>query len=241
GQRQLQHFEVIGSAQDELLGLGLAGRAELLVVREGYLQRAAHVAHTGRDGAVVVVFFEAGRAFDVVGRERVAHASLEAAPAGGLVHHHVVIANRVGRAERRTHGGVQVAERERVDIGEVLRRDIGLAAQVEAAERFVIQADGGLAAKQAVALFAFAVAGAEAAFQYEHRRQAVAQVFGATQAPARAALDAVGHADAGLVVATILRAVDIVGANFASLIGDPDVNQAVQGHRRLSVRGAADT
>ncbi|KAG0929490.1 hypothetical protein G6F31_017335 [Rhizopus arrhizus] len=176
-------------------------------------------AHASRDGAVVFLGLEAGRAFDVIGRERIAHAALEAAPDRGLVHDHVVIANRVGRAEGHTHVRVQIVQRERVDVAEVLGGDVGLTAQFEQTPLVAAQADGGLAAEQAVALRTVAVIGREAAFQREDRRQAVAQVFRAAQAEAGSVLDAVVHADPGLVITAIHATIRIGGAHLAALVG----------------------
>ncbi|MOA26492.1 hypothetical protein D3C78_1472890 [compost metagenome] len=98
------------------------------------------------------------------------------------------------------------------------------------------QADRGLAAEQAVALRAVAVIGREAAFQSEDRRQAVAQVFRAAQAKTRTVLDAVVHADPGVVVAAIHATVRIGGADLAALIGHAQVNDAVQGDGRFRLR-----
>src|SRR5690606_35066057 len=134
---------------------------------------------------------------------------LEAAERRGLVHDHVVIANRVSSAKRGTHGGAQVAQRERIDVSKVLRSDVRLAAQIQLTPRFATQTDGGLTTEQAIALLAVTVAGAETAFQHEHSLQAITQVFRTTQTPARAALDTVGHTDAGTIVTTVLTTIGI--------------------------------
>ncbi|MDT4837760.1 hypothetical protein FQZ97_715010 [compost metagenome] len=241
GQRQLDHFEVIRAADDELLRLRLVRLAVLHVVRQGQLQGAVVVLHASGPGAVVVLGLEAGGAFDVVGRERIAHAALEAVPVRGLVHDHVVVADGVGRAERHAHVGVQVVERERIDVAEVLGRDVGLAAQFEQAPFDVAQADGGLAAEHAATLRTVAVIGREAAFQREDRRQAVAQVFRTAQTPARTVLDAVVHAHTGSVVAAIQAPIGVGRADFAALVGQAQVDDAIQRHRGFGIRRAGHT
>ncbi|KAG1530056.1 hypothetical protein G6F50_017574 [Rhizopus delemar] len=80
-------------------------------------------------------------------------------------------------------------------------------------------ADGGLAAEQAAALARLAVGRVEAAFQREHGAQAVAQVFRAAQAEAGSVLDAVVHADPGLVITAIHATIRIGGAHLAALVG----------------------
>lgn len=165
----------------------------------------------------------------VIGAERVAQAELETAERRGLVHDHVVVADRVGGAEGSAHVGLAVAGAERIDRAEVLRGDVGLAAKFQQAPRIALQADGGLTAEQAAALARLAVGRVEAAFQREHGAQAVAQVFGAAQAPARTAGHAVGHADLRFLVAVI--ALDALEAHAG-------VDQAVQGHRGFSMRHA---
>src|SRR5690606_5113835 len=193
-------FEVVGCAQDELLGLRLARIQELLVIRQSDIQRAVVVTHTSGHCTAVIASFEFARTVYIIHVERVTDTGLETAPGRGLIHHHVVVANRVSGAERRTHGGVQVAEREGINAREVLRSDVGLTTQVQTAPAFALQTDGGLTTKQAITLAAVTVAGAETAFQHEHSLQAITQIFGATQTPARTALDTVGHADTRLVV-----------------------------------------
>ncbi|MNL55556.1 hypothetical protein D3C87_1789790 [compost metagenome] len=78
-----------------------------------------------------------------------------------------------------------------------------MAAQFQQTKLVAVQAHRGLAAEQAVTLRAVAVVSRKAAFQREDRRQAVAQVFRAAQAKTRTVLDAVVHADPGVVVAAI--------------------------------------
>src|SRR5690606_26383819 len=203
GQRELDHFEVVRSADavrtrggvDFVLQLVVAGVQ--LVVRQSDVQRAIHVAQTGGDATDVVGGAEADAiaAGAIINAERVANAELEAAVGRGLVHDHVVPANRVHRAEGHADVGLTEASAERIDRAEVLRGDVGLTTEVQTAPAVALQTDGGLTAEQAAALGGVTVAGVETAFQLEHGLQAVTQIFGATQAPARTVLHAVDHAD----------------------------------------------
>ena len=86
--------------------------------------------------------------------------------------------DRVGRAKGRADVGLAVAGAERIDRAEVLRGDVGLAAEFQEAPGIALQADGGLAAEQTAALARLAVGRVEAAFQREDGAQAIAQVFG---------------------------------------------------------------
>ncbi|MNQ93541.1 hypothetical protein D3C85_1090130 [compost metagenome] len=172
-----------------------------------------------------------GVADGVVRAERVADARLETAHAGGLVQDHVVQAHRVGAAERGAHVGGVVADRERVDRTKVLRGQVGLAAEFQAAPGIAVQAHGGLTAEQAVALQRLAVHGAEPAFQGEHGAQAVAQILGAAQAEARAAAHALHAAEAALRLAV----------EFHVLVADTGIDQAVQRHGVGGLRSAGKT
>src|SRR5690606_32792210 len=131
--------------------------------------------------------------------ERVADAKLEAAVRRGLVHDHVVVANGVGSAQSHADVGLAKAGAERIDRAEVLRRDVGLTTEVQTAPAFALQTDRGLTTEQATALSGVAVARVEAAFELEHGLQAVTQIFGATQAPARTVLHAIDHAETAAV------------------------------------------
>ncbi|CPM73382.1 Uncharacterised protein [Bordetella pertussis] len=81
------------------------------------------------------------------------------------------------------------------------------------------QADGGLAAEQAAALFGVAGLVVEAGLESEHGLQAVTEVFGAFQAPPRAAADAAGRADMALLEAV---------GSLDLFIADARVDQAIQ-------------
>ncbi|MNI31786.1 hypothetical protein D3C73_856780 [compost metagenome] len=233
-QRQLDHFEVVGAGNRPRLGRGVVAQligGVQLVVGGGHVQRAVDVAQAGGDGARVVGGLEAGLRGGGVRRvERVAHAKLEAAERRGRVLHHVVVADGVGGAEGHAHVGLAVAAAERIDGCQVLRRDVGLTAEFQQAPRIGLQADGGLAAEQAAALARCAVTRIEAAFQREHGAQAVAQIFGAAQAPTRAARHAVGHADLRFVITVALDA----------LVANTGIDQTVQGHRGFSLGHAGD-
>src|SRR3546814_1790691 len=105
---------------------------------------------------------------------------------------------------------------------EVLRGDVGLATEVQTAPAVALQADGGLATEQAATLGRLAVTRIETAFQLEHGLQAVTQIFGATQTPARTILHAVDHAYTAAVKVT--RTADLV-------VADTGIDDAVQRHR----------
>src|SRR5690606_6356320 len=198
--------------------------------RQGNVQRAVDVTQTGGDGARVVGGAVAA-ARVVVSVERVANAKLEAAVRRGLVHDHVVVANRVGGAQADADVGLGEAGAERVDRAEVLRRDVGLATEVQTAPAVALQTDGGLTTEQAAALGGVTVGGAEAAFQLEHGLQAVTQIFGATQAPARTVLHAVDHAETAAVKTVAL---DLV-------VADTGIDDAVQRHRGFCLGHTGET
>ncbi|CUI89408.1 Uncharacterised protein [Achromobacter kerstersii] len=216
GGGQLHDFQVIRHAQRVLARRGVAvdGGAAVgtvqLVVRQRNVQRALHIAQASGDAARVVGGAEARLISSrVVGVERVADAEFKSVHRRGAVHDHVVPAHGVGRAETQAQVGLGVAGVEGIDVGQVVRADRGLAAEVQLAPGVVGQADGGLAAEQAARLSALAVGGVEPAFQLEDGAQAVAQIFGTTHAPAGAGLDAVDHAE---LATTVAIALDLVVA-----------------------------
>src|SRR5690606_20123954 len=206
-QVSLDDFEVVGSAQVPCLdgrvlatvnssgvadnrttqGVGTnTGRAVFSsstldlerVVRQSNSQGAVCVAKTGRDGTLVGVisarFFPLLAAVNV---ERVADAELEAREVRGLIHDHVVIANRVHSGESCAHVGLSKAQTERIDGAEVLRANVGLTTEVQLTPSVASQTQSGLTTEQAVTLSVFAGTQIEAAFQLEHSAQAVAQIF----------------------------------------------------------------
>ena len=192
---QLDHLEIVSAADGVLLHprIGFAAGAIVVgveaIVRQGQVDRSVQVLQAGGQHAVVPGGGEVAVVVQrVVRAERITDAELETLQAGRLVQHHVVQAHGVGGAECRAHVRRVVAHRERVDRAEELRRQVGLAAEFQAAPRIAVQAHRGLAAEQAAALQRVAVERAEAGLQVEHGAQAVAQVFAAAQAEARAAL-----------------------------------------------------
>src|SRR5690606_12696687 len=241
GQSQLHDFEVVRSA-DRVhtrggvnFVLSLLVRSVQLIVRQSDVQGAVHVAQAGGDATNVVGGTEAnaiGVAGVVVNAERVADAELEAAVRRGLVHDHVVVANGVGSAQANADVGLGEAGAERIDRAEVLRRDVGLTTEVQTAPAVALQTDGGLTTEQTAALGGVTVAGAEAAFQLEHGLQAVTQIFGATQAPARTVLHAVDHADAAAAIPAV--ALDLV-------VADTGIDDAVQRHRGFCLGHTGET
>ncbi|MNI58724.1 hypothetical protein D3C73_1138490 [compost metagenome] len=173
-----------------------------MVVRQRNVQRALHVAQAGGDAARVVGGAEARLVgVRVVRVERVTDPEFKAIHRRRAVHDHVVPAHGVGRAETQAQVGLGIAGVEGVDVGQVVRADRGLAAEVQLAPGVVGQADGGLATEQAARLAALAVGGVKAAFQLEDGAQPIAQIFGSAQAPAGAGLDTVDHAELATAVA----------------------------------------
>ncbi|MNS61104.1 hypothetical protein D3C72_941210 [compost metagenome] len=235
--RQLHDFKVVRTADDVFLDASRALAADAIVCRieavigRSQVQGAVHVLHANGQHAVVVAGGEAGLrgvADGVIGAERIADAGLEAAQAGGLIQHHVVQAHRVGAAERRAHVGGVVADRERVDRTEVLRRQVRLTTEFQTAPGIAVQAHGGLTTEQAAVLRRLAVHGTEAAFQGEHGAQAVAQIFRAAQAETRTAADTLNAAKTALLGPIELHL----------LVADTRVDQAVQRYGVGGLRGA---
>ncbi|KAG1245099.1 hypothetical protein G6F65_021425 [Rhizopus arrhizus] len=105
---------------------------------------------------------------------------------------------------------------------------VRLTAEFQAAPRIAVQAHGGLTAEQAAILQRLAVHGTETAFQREHGAQAVAQIFRAAQAEARAAAHALHTAEAALRHPIELHL----------LVADTGVDQAVQRYGVGGLRGA---
>src|SRR5690606_38989088 len=127
--------------------------------------------------------------------------------------------------------GLAEAGAERCDRAEVLRGDVGLTTEVQTSPAVALQTDGGLATEQASTLGRRAVTRVETAFQLQQRLQAVTQLAGATQAPARTVLHAVDHADTAAIKTVAL---DLV-------VADTGVDDAVQRHRGFCLGHTGET
>ncbi|MOA16337.1 hypothetical protein D3C78_1365480 [compost metagenome] len=149
-----------------------------------------------------------------------------------MVHDHVVVADGVGRAQANADVGLAEAGAERVDRAEVLRRDVGLATEVQLAPAVAGQTDGGLTTEQAAVLSRLAVTRIKARFQLENSAQAVTQIFRTTQTPARTVLDAVDHAETAAI--GIASTADLV-------VAEARVDDAVQGDRRFCLGDTGKT
>src|SRR5690606_1545350 len=168
-----------------------------------------------------------------VAGERVVQAQLEARELGRLVHDHVVVADAVDGAEGRPDRSLAPVGAEGAgNARQVLAGDSRLAAEIKLATGRGLQADGCLATEHAVALRA--IAQVEAVFKNEHSLKAFAQIFGALQAPAVAAHDAIGHAGIAALEAFAgcgVGALELLVANTA-------VDATVQGYRGFGLSGA---
>ncbi|MNR22313.1 hypothetical protein D3C85_1392600 [compost metagenome] len=140
---------------------------------------------------------------------------------------------RVGSAHRNADVSLTEASAERVDRAEVLRRDVGLATEVQLAPAVAGQTDGGLTTEQAAVLSRLAIARIKARFQLENSAQAVTQVFRTTQTPARTVLDAVDHAETATVQS--------VGTTADLVVAEARVDDAVQGDRRFCLGDTGKT
>uniref|UniRef100_A0A494G991 Uncharacterized protein n=1 Tax=Solanum lycopersicum TaxID=4081 RepID=A0A494G991_SOLLC len=151
------------------------------------------------------------------------------AEVGAQLRHHRLINRRVaGRREVREH----------VEHGRVL------AAERHAAVRIALQADECLTTEQTAALLRPAIVKAETAFQHEQRLQAAAQVFGATQTPARTGQAAAGlQSDAAAAASQRGRAavrapcggIGVEAGCQIVVVFDRQVDDAVQRHARLRI------
>src|SRR5690606_31171082 len=155
---------------------------------------AVVVPQTGSPGVSIGVITTAlTEALRTVGVERITDTELEARVAWGLVHDHVVVAQACSRVERRTGSCLTQVTANRAG-------DVGLTTEVEATPCIRLKTNGSLTTKHAVGvtqrLTRHTGTQIKAAFKYEDRLKAVAQVFRTLQTPAVGGVDAVDHARA---------------------------------------------
>src|SRR5690606_938704 len=247
---QLDNLEVIAGAHVPRLDLhaairigrsvGESIRRLKLIIGSGNADGAVVVPQTGSPGVSIGVITTAlTEALRTVGVERITDTELEARVAWGLVHDQVVVAQACSRVERRTGSCLTKVNAKRAgDACEVLAGDVGLTTEVEATPCIRLKTNGSLTTKHAVGvtqrLTRHTGTQIKAAFKYEDRLKAVAQVFRTLQTPAVGGVDAVDHARAFAVVIN-RRAGCIDVCTLQLLVADTPVDDTVEGDRRFCV------